>query len=122
MLTMLCVVLRINAVASQHSIAVQLVILFDDLQKDPKAYIRDVFEFLNVSVDFMPSIIDTPQNVGGTLGKSNTPGFRLKEKLKGQIKPAFKLSNEIRTELQQIFKPHNEELGLYLKRDLSHWK
>ncbi|MDW3192757.1 MAG: sulfotransferase domain-containing protein [Cytophagales bacterium] len=98
------------------------IVLFDDLQANPRAYAKEVFEFLQVDTNFQPSIIDVPQNVSGEKGKSKGVRHILKDMLDGRNNREFTLSNEMRHELQQIFKPHNDKLGQFLDRDLSHWK
>ncbi len=41
-----------------------LILLYDDLKKDPKSYIRTIYDFLEVDPSFVPSTLETKVNEG----------------------------------------------------------
>lgn len=88
-----------------------LVMFYDDLKKDPKAFVRKFFEFLEVDPEFVPSCVNTVVGFPGTLG-NDTRDNDLK---KG-------ISTEYEEELKLVFREDIEELEVITGRDLSGWK
>jgi len=114
-----------------------LVLIYDDLKKDPYLFIKRIFEFLEVDINFIPSAIEQKINVAwhkpGEGYKRNKTLSGIKGQLKG-IKAkvtGFKSSSSeyydigihsnIRVNLQEIFFPENKKLAQLIERDLSHW-
>lgn len=99
------------------------VMIFDDLEKDPHAYVQEVFRFLEVDHEFVPSIVDSKVNMG--IKPKGTESLTLRQRIKKWRAPEspYKLGmdEETRKKLRLIFQPENEKLANYLKKDLSFW-
>jgi hypothetical protein len=120
-----------------------LILLYDDLQENPMAFIQQVFYFLKVDASFQPPSLYrkiNPMNLVVT--KSNflrktsqrldnhrwlTRFSRLFDQLNRiSIQPSEfpqhqKITSEVRQHLSDMYRQHNEQLGDFLGRDLSCW-
>ena len=120
-----------------------LILLYDDLQKDPAQYIQPVFRFLNVKETFLPPslnkrinpmLLEIPKNrilqqiathfkryrrltkIALVLEKINTLTIG-----KADFPARHQPDIEMRTRMAELYRDHNKELGQFLDRDLSHW-
>jgi hypothetical protein len=122
-----------------------LVILVDDVKKDPEGTIRKIFTFLGVEPSFVPSILSRQVNKAwyrpNMLQKmkqrlTNPIRKLMPERVKhilkrdilssenfGQIQSEYDrgMDPEVRAQLRRIFQPENEKLARMLDRDLSIW-
>ena len=127
-----------------------LILLYDDLEKEPVAFIQAVYRFLQVDSSFVPPSINrriNPMNLEIPKYRSETlagisVNLRLPQKLKGivparigrlinpvqtvQVKPIdfparHQMDPELRDRIAELYRDHNKELGEFLGRDLSHW-
>ena len=125
-----------------------LVLLYDDLQSDPVAYIQNVYKFLGVDPSFIPKVTSGPTNLMElTVPRSKTVQDAAKrlqesrvlrkvrlaglgetlERLNARRVPRTALpqrhqpDREIRKRMNELYQVHNIELGRFLGRDLSHW-
>jgi hypothetical protein len=125
------------------------VVLYDDLERDSAAFIKDIFEFIGVDSSFKPSILDKRVNQAGkqvnTLTKTlrKLKQNRVVEKVSepvlsalfgkknerkrlvvGSSKSDYKsgITEEMRTELLNIYLPQIEKLEQHLDLDLTSWK
>jgi hypothetical protein len=125
-----------------------LVLLYDDLMSDPLSLIRDVYRFLNVDTTFVPQsarkrINETelvvPEHVvprswiveqtAGWLGarpvvnRLSGPLKRLNSKKieAKEIPIRHRLDPQMRARMRDLYCDHNQRLGTFLGRDLSHW-
>lgn len=124
-----------------------LVLLFDDLQKDPAGFIRSVYGFIGVDPAFQPTILHEKVNEGGAprswlLNRCGIllarflrdvdmlgPYYRLRNsrlvqtlmfaKAYGRERPEF--PEAARQRLREAFKGQIEGLSGLLNRDLSLW-
>ena len=88
-----------------------LVNFYDDLVEEPARFLRAFFEFLEVDVDFKPSILKTAIGF---------PGPEEPDTEDRSIEKGF--SDEVREELRQILREDTERLEEMTGRDLGHWK
>jgi len=99
------------------------VMFYEDLVVDPKAFCREVFDFLNVNPDFVPSIIDKRINKAWF---KPTYLERLLNILKGRSMDQSEfdrgLDTKVRDELRTIYRPEIQKLETLLNRDLSFWE
>jgi hypothetical protein len=120
-----------------------LVLLYEDLEKDPTAYIQAVFRFLQVNPTFVPPSVRkqiNPMNLllprskvlGGFLerNKNKLRGSKIgkflnqintKEVVGANFPSRHQLSSEIRERMFDLYYSHNKNLGEFLGRDLNHW-
>jgi Sulfotransferase domain len=120
-----------------------LIMLYDDLEKDPLSYIRQIYEYLGVDSSYIPEsltkkinpmILELPKSkslrtLSAYLGK-----FRGLQKYgellnkvinvrvaRSEFPRRHRLNPEIRNRIAELYSDHNERLGSFLGRDLSHW-
>jgi len=127
-----------------------LILLYDDILKNPGAIIQEVYRFLQVDSSFVPPSMNVrinPMNFEITEHRSETlarisANLRLSSKLKGiglarigrlinpvqvtLVKPndfpaRHQMDPEIRARMAELYRDHNKKLGEFLGRDLSHW-
>jgi hypothetical protein len=119
--------------------------LFDDLKRDPAAFMRELFRFLEVDVAFRPdmttnyNLSGVPrsrifkglfrrkpplQRIIGFLGKKifTEDGWAsLRETLKTRLVAKTAIKPETKQELETFYREDIEELQLLIDRDLTHW-
>lgn len=120
-----------------------LILLYDDLQKDPASHIREVFLFLGVDAAFVPPslsnrinpmLLEIPRSrilqrvaaefetrrrgvsIGLLLHKLNT-----RQVDKADLPPRHRPDPEMKARMAELYEEHNRRLGEFLGRDLSHW-
>jgi hypothetical protein len=118
------------------------VVLFDDLQSNPKDVLDDIFVFLgvntNISIDvstkYSHSGKPTSKLIGMLTSRNNKFAYNVREliikviprsileKLASKLFKKDVLSQEIRDGLSSYFKNDIEELETLLKKDLTCWK
>jgi hypothetical protein len=120
-----------------------LFLLYDDLEENPRAYIRRVFSFLGVDESFCPPAvakqinsmrsIHMPKSLRwDSLAKDlNTRGFLRLARIiqeansmhikENELPGRHRMSSEIRERMHRMFLAHNEQLGAFLGRDVTHW-
>lgn len=120
-----------------------LVLLYDDISADPRALVKQAYEFLGVDPTFVPaSAVKTINRADVTIRKSHVieqvagvlPRFRglgrvtrfLEEfnsvSLQRQQLPSrHQLDPEMRHRMYELYADHNLRLGAFLGRDLNHW-
>lgn len=119
------------------------VCFFEDLKKNPKRFMQDVFGFLEVDTSFDPDFskkFQAEKLPEGPVGKRMFSLYRsslayfagsflpvkwrdgLRKKLEEKfLKPASGLDPMVRRRLVNIFRDDIEKLEKLLDRDLSHW-
>jgi hypothetical protein len=109
------------------------VLLFEELNENPKQFISEIQDFLGVENKI-------PENLGEKYNKSNVAKvpsnnaiawamkvgltripFPFKERFKEKFLKKETMSDAAKKKLIQIFKPEVEELEILLNRDLSSW-
>lgn len=119
------------------------IFLFDDLENDPGAFSRELFEFLGLSG--ADASFDEHHNAGGREWQNRALGAlakklatrslrdlsrriapdayaRLKESLAGRaMQPVAPMKPETRAQLADFFRDDVRELSALIGRDLSHW-
>jgi hypothetical protein len=88
-----------------------LVLVFDDLIVDPRAFLKTVFEFLKVDSTFEPSVLRRRVNAG------LKPGNR--ESAENEY--ARGIDPGVQNELIEIYRESIRDLECFLERDLSSW-
>jgi len=88
-----------------------LVLVYDDLEKDPRGFLNQAFSFLGVETD-----VDLP-SMGKVIGfpRPEEPDTAEDDLKKG-------ISPDLRERLRQIFADQTAKLAEFLGRDLSHWR
>ena len=123
-----------------------LILLFEEIQQNPRAALRKVFEFLEVQPDYYAEVFDKKENVGrsirnlalyywlyhtGVFFQAKLPryGDRIHRELK-QLNERFNLSQErqpwqidegVYQHLKEEFRPSNRQLEELSGVDLSLW-
>jgi len=121
------------------------VVLYDDLQSDPTALLRHIFNFLRVDSSFTPDISYRPNVSGFPKSKlihelmrrlfleenffKHTSRIFIPKRIrkKAMIKlrernlEKRELSSEMRSSLQDVFRSDIKKLQVLIERDLSHW-
>ncbi|WP_421878316.1 sulfotransferase domain-containing protein [Marinoscillum sp.] len=114
------------------------ILFFDDLELDPKRFIRDVYNYCNIDSTFIPSVINSRVNAAGVKKStekkireesvSKIPFFgrrflRLKRLYRPDYIERFEdQSKEIKLKLLDVFISEIEELEKIAGRDLTKWK
>ena len=120
-----------------------LVLLYDDIEARPLPLIRCVYSFLGVNPTFAPpsagvrineatvatvrsrfvrrissklAALPALRRLSGTLNAIN-----LKRVGRENLPRRHRLDPEMRERMRELYADHNERLGRFLKRDLSHW-
>lgn len=125
-----------------------LIMLFDDLEKNPEQFIEKVYKFLGIEATFKPSVLHTKVNVAKEprsrfLNKIAIETSRLLRKLdmlgpyyrarnsrllqkllfgKTYGKEYPKMSDSAKSRLQDEYRSQISGLSHLLKADLTHWK
>lgn len=120
-----------------------LVLLYDDLRKDPTDVIEQVFRFLDVDASFLPPSLHKRINPMPL----EVPRSRALQRIAARLKPRrglakigllidelntvqvdrasfpprHQLDPEMRARMAELYENHNQKLGEFLGRDLSHW-
>jgi hypothetical protein len=119
-----------------------LVLLYDDLKAAPLRYLQRTFRFLGVSDSFAPPAateqinqmpLRIPTRAPGKIAKrlQRLPGIMaMKQALARRRHVAmmadaehrgYLMTAEIQQQMRDMFQEHNQHLGSFLGRDLSHW-
>lgn len=116
-----------------------LLLLYDDLVADDRAYLRSIYEFLGVDPDFESSLIGQRSNAAmftRTRGMLNRLGLKSVLRMLSRS-PVGKLvrrsrnrqgtivqviSPETKNRLVEHFQPFNQKLVEYLERNLMNWE
>ena len=121
-----------------------LFLFYYDLSSNEKHYIKQVYEFLGVNTDFVPSVIGNPVRAAmfpktrTMLKKAGLSGLvnlvnkswagnvlrrlvQLTRKKRSTKKSSVKMSDETLAYLTNHFKPYNEKLSAITGRNLDHW-
>ncbi|HEX6995191.1 MAG TPA: sulfotransferase [Gammaproteobacteria bacterium] len=113
-----------------------LVLLYDDLVADPKAFLERIYRFLGVDPGFESPAMDARINMAAgkkLLARSKSLWYlsraltrldahRLAERVcKLNARPEPRMSDETRRMLVDVYREPNEKLERLLGRDLSHW-
>lgn len=125
-----------------------LIVLMDDLKKDPVQFIENIYSFLGIDTTFKPSALHTKVHEGGEprsklLNKIAIMSSRLLRKW-DMLGPFYKarnskllmkilfsrpygehypsMSDSARKRLQEEYRSQISGLSDLIKRDLSHWK
>jgi hypothetical protein len=120
-----------------------LVLLYDDLEKDPTSFIRQVLLFLGVDGTFLPPSLNkrinpmlleiprskTLQHAAARLKTSRRlakAGLWIDKlntmRLTGaDLPPRHQMDPEMKARMYQLYEDHNQKLGDFLGRDLRHW-
>lgn len=113
-----------------------LVLLYDDLEKDPSNFIRQIYVFLGVDPDVSSSFEHARINTAS--GKANLARSKLLYHLTRVLSRADlhnlatrlarynsvqqpKMSDQTRRRLVEQYRAKNQELAQLIGRDLSHW-
>ncbi|MFB3737376.1 MAG: sulfotransferase [Candidatus Velamenicoccus archaeovorus] len=116
------------------------VFLFDDLRRDARGFVQDVYRSLGVDPTFVPDL-ETPHNVGGMPKNRLVERLLMSKRLKTMVQPlvprrAADLARRIRTrnlrraptlpsalraELTARFRDDIERTAQLIGRDLGHW-
>lgn len=116
-----------------------LLLFYDDLKADDRAYLRRILEFLGVDAGFRSSQIGRVTNVAlfprtrrvlNAVGlkpllrrvSKSALGDRIRRSLKGSKIRRYKaMDPEIRQRLIEVYRPYNERLAAFAERDLDGW-
>ncbi len=118
-----------------------LFLFYDDLKKDERSYLNEVYTFLGVDPTFEPSVIGNPVRAAmfprlrrllrklrltPIVDLINTSWVgdairRVVGKKRKTRKETQKIPADIRQKLQAHFHPYNERLAKFSGRDLSNW-
>ena len=120
-----------------------LFLVYDDLETNSLSYIQRAFNFLGVDESFVPpsavkrinrmNSMDMPKSLvwAKATRKLARHGFarlaRLIENVnmipmqRNELPDRHRMSAEMRERMYSMFATHNEKLGEFLGRDLSHW-
>lgn len=116
-----------------------LLLFYDDLQSDDRAYLRRILEFLGVDTGYessqlgrMVQVAAFPRlrrilrrmKLGPVLDRVSASiiGDQLRKQLKASSLRRYPaMDADTRTFLHDYYRPYNERLAALCKRDLSHW-
>jgi sulfotransferase family protein len=121
-----------------------LILLYDDLVTDNEAYLKKVWDFLDVDSSFRPSVLDKRINTSNVikaplslelarlsnnlsqsrytrLGRRILNRINVQNVKRSNFPERHKILPEIKHRLATIYSEHNKQLGEFLQRDLSHW-
>ena len=116
------------------------IFLFEDLQRDPLALMRDLYRYLDVDPSFGPDLA-TPHNIGGMPASALLERVLTKSRLKSAVEPwmprsavnwlrrlrartmhkAPPLPRELRNVMAGQFRDDIARTSKLIGRDLSHW-
>lgn len=111
------------------------VFIFDELENSPQKYIQNIYKFLNVDFNFIPTIINKKKNIGITFDnnifkkiplylKNNKflRLYRISEKfLSSDNNRELEENKEILNDIRSMYKEKNSGLDEMLDIDTSHW-
>lgn len=113
-----------------------LVLLYDDLVADPRAFLRRIYEFLGVDAGFEAPALSARINMAAgkkhlarssmlwylSRALSRLDAHGLSERLRRlNARPEPEMSAETRRMLIETYRQKNAELAELIGRDLSHW-
>jgi hypothetical protein len=116
-----------------------LILIFDDLQRDDIAVSRNIFQFLEIDTNFIPSIsnkaVNMPifpktqdlllkMNLGFLIEfikKTSLDSFFRKIYKSHRLRKPLKISPEARQFLTEFYRVPNQKLGKLIGKDLSNW-
>lgn len=126
-----------------------MVLLQEDLNRDSRAFVRSIFEFLGVDADFVPSVVDQPINratyrpTQGQIARAylvdqlaepvrwvlpKAVRAKLRQRYRGgrylnEVTSEYErgMKPQVRDRLREVFAPENERLAGMINRDLGHW-
>lgn len=120
-----------------------LFLLYDDLVANPSAYVQRVFDFIGVDTAFTPPAVQEKINSMKTIRipkhatwnniatKFSRRGFHAPARwihsfnaeavTREELPARHQMSDEIRERMHTMFAAHNQRLGAFLGRDLTHW-
>jgi len=118
---------------------------FDDLVDDNLEYVQDIYSYIGADDDYVPSLIDDPENTGDTRSVYTNRVYRLatdayktvapeaairaaqpldekfKSLLSSRDQYAQGMDEESRRELEAMYVDDTRKLAEYADRDLDHW-
>lgn len=121
------------------------VCLFDDLVDDDLAYAQDIYSFLDIDDNYVPSVIDSRVNQGrfrsinrqsiyssvASAYKKLAPQTaidivrplhqKFRKRLASQTEYEKGMNKDVRKQLEEHFVDEISDLADYVERDLSHW-
>jgi hypothetical protein len=117
--------------------------LYDDLVNNPLSLIRDVYSFLGVDPTFAPPSATRRVNEAGVVlprsrAINDVSGrlarvpllrrlarpidqFNMTQVPPEELNSKYQLDPEMRARMQALYQNHNQRLGAFLGRNLSHW-
>jgi hypothetical protein len=120
-----------------------LILLYDDLEKDPLSFIRKVFYFLKVDSSYIPPSLnkrinamklELPRSETFKKVSTNLWKFQRLQKILGLLDKLntiqvnnsdfpnrHRMDRELRDRMAALYSDHNKKLGDFLGRDLGHW-
>ena len=113
-----------------------LVLYYDDLASHPDAFLKDIYEFLQVDVDYLSPYARKVVNRAGFLRHESRFRalfylWRLCKKAglyslaywieRVNSRPKEKMKDETKRRLHELYGPMNEELARLLDRSFEHW-
>lgn len=116
-----------------------LFLLYDDLKRDDRAYLRSILEFIGVDASYESPQLGRQRNAAifpGTRRLLHRAGLKplVVAMSKGPVGDLIRRMHkrfgrassrtmplDIRAELLDYYRPHNERLSAFLGRDLSNW-
>jgi hypothetical protein len=123
-----------------------LILIFEDLKDDPRAFIRAIYRFLDVDEHFEPEKLRQRVNESFQARGVSTSVVRGLNRMGRWLRPIWpnahrryeqgvrlirnrivkkentEVPPEVRTRLSAIYREHNEQLAEFLGRDLSIWR
>jgi len=114
-----------------------LLLLYDDLEKDPSGFLRQIYEFLGIDAHFQSGIESVRRNAA--LGMGNLAGSRLlwhveralaktglirvsaRLRRVNSARPLPPMNQETRRKLVELYRPTNVQLSNLIGLDLSVW-
>lgn len=118
---------------------------FDDLVEDDKQYVQDVYSFLDINDEYIPSLIDQKSNEGRFrgIGQNSIYSYvvstykniapkpaietvrplhrRIRKSLASQTEYEKGMDDDVRRRLEDHFVDEIDSLQSYVDRDLDHW-
>jgi hypothetical protein len=126
-----------------YPIKSMLIMLYDDLEKNPLSYIKRVYEHLGVDSSYIPwslnkkvnpMALELPRSRGFKKIATYLLKFRRLQKVielvdrvnsvqvaVSKFPSRHRLDPETRSRMAELYCDHNRNLGDFLGRDLSHW-
>jgi len=130
---------QIEAVLEHYPREQLLLLLYDDLDRDDRAFLRSILEFIGVNPDFessqfglrrnaamFPRLRKVMQSIGlrtvlRALSRSKVGDMVRRANKRHGRKASASIDPATRQRLIEYYRPLNERLGKLLGRDLEHW-